>query len=129
MPNDAFDQEAWLARIGYDGPITPTLDGLHRLIAAHAYAIAYESLDIMLGRTPQLDLVSLQNKMIARDKGGYCLEQNMLFRAGLRHRAVIATSSYTQPASCRSCAPLRAPGFLSQQRCWSTLATALGTGF
>jgi N-hydroxyarylamine O-acetyltransferase len=84
MPNDAFDQKAWLARIGYDGPVTPTLDGLHRLIAAHAYAVAYESLDIMLGRTPRLDLASLQNKMIRHYRGGYCLEQNMLFRAGLR---------------------------------------------
>ena len=31
MPNDAFDQEAWLVRIGYVGPATPTLDALHRL--------------------------------------------------------------------------------------------------
>jgi N-hydroxyarylamine O-acetyltransferase len=92
MPNDAFDQEAWLARIGYDDPATPTLDALHRLIAAHAYAIAYESLDIMLGRTPRLDLVSLQNKMIGRDRGGYCLEQNMLFRAGLRSIGFDVTS-------------------------------------
>jgi N-hydroxyarylamine O-acetyltransferase len=68
MPNDAFDREAWLARIGYDGPVTPTLDGLHRLIAAHAYSIAYESLDIMLGRTPRLDLASLQNKTIGRNR-------------------------------------------------------------
>lgn len=74
MPNDAFDQEAWLARIGYDGPVTSTLNGLNRLIAAHAYAISYESLDIMLGRTPRLDLASLQDKMIRRHRGGYCLE-------------------------------------------------------
>jgi N-hydroxyarylamine O-acetyltransferase len=77
MPNEAFDQKAWLVRIGCDGPLTPTLDGLHRLVAAHAYAIAYESLDIMLGRTPRLDLASLQSKMIGRNRGGYCLEQNM----------------------------------------------------
>src|SRR4051794_24031873 len=92
MPNDAFAQEAWLARIRYDGPVTPTLDGLHRLIAAHAYAIAYESLDIMLGLTPRLDLASLQTKMIGRNRGGYCLEQNMLFRAGLRSIGFDVTS-------------------------------------
>jgi N-hydroxyarylamine O-acetyltransferase len=92
MSNDAFDQQAWLARIGYGGPITPTLDGLHRLIAAHAYSIAYESLDIMLGRTPRLDLASLQSKMIGRNRGGYCLEQNMLFRAGLRSIGFDVTS-------------------------------------
>jgi len=92
MPNEAFDQKLWLARIGYDGPVAPTLDGLHRLIAAHAYAIAYESLDIMLGRTPRLDLASLQSKMIGRARGGYCLEQNMLFRAGLRSIGFDVTS-------------------------------------
>jgi N-hydroxyarylamine O-acetyltransferase len=57
-----FDQNAWLKRIGYNGPLEPTLTVLHNLIFAHAHAIAYESLDIMLGRTPRLDLDSLQRK-------------------------------------------------------------------
>jgi N-hydroxyarylamine O-acetyltransferase len=92
MPNGAFDQKAWLARIGCEAPLAPTLEGLHRLIAAHAYAIAYESLDIMLGRTPQLDLASLQRKMIGRRRGGYCFEQNMLFRAGLKSIGFDVTS-------------------------------------
>jgi len=38
----------------------------------------------MLGRTPRLDIQSLQLKMITGGRGGYCLEQNMLFREGLR---------------------------------------------
>jgi N-hydroxyarylamine O-acetyltransferase len=89
---DIFDQNAWLRRIGYDGPLEPTLSTLHRLIFAHAHAIAYESLDIMLGRTPRLDLESLQSKIIAGGRGGYCLEQNMLFRAGLRSLGYDITS-------------------------------------
>ena len=92
MPDEAFDQKAWLDRIGYDGPLTSTVDALNGLIAAHAYSIAYESLDIMLGRTPRLDLASLQSKMIGRSRGGYCLEQNMLFRAGLRSIGFDVTS-------------------------------------
>src|SRR6516165_5022528 len=87
-----FDQRAWLRRIGYDGSLEPTLSTLHQLILAHSHAIAYESLDIMLGRTPRLDLASLQEKMIARGRGGYCLEQNMLFRAGLRSIGFDVTS-------------------------------------
>jgi len=84
MNTVAFDQRAWLDRIGYDGPLAPTLETLNGLIFAHAHAISYESLDIMLGRTPRLDLAALQAKMIAGRRGGYCLEQNMLFREGLR---------------------------------------------
>jgi N-hydroxyarylamine O-acetyltransferase len=87
-----FDQGAWLKRIGYAGALEPTLDTLHQLILAHSHAIAYESLDIMLGRTPRLDLVSLQRKMIVGGRGGYCLEQNMLFREGLRSLGYNITS-------------------------------------
>jgi len=87
-----FDRSAWLNRIGYAGPLDPTLETLDRLIFAHSHAIAYESLDIMLGRTPKLDLESLQRKMIAGGRGGYCLEQNMLFREGLRSLGYKITS-------------------------------------
>src|SRR5499433_757671 len=87
-----FDQRAWLKRIGYNGSLEPTLSTLHQLILAHSHAIAYESLDIMLGRTPRLDLASLQRKMIIGGRGGYCLEQNMLFREGLRSLGYKITS-------------------------------------
>lgn len=87
-----LDQRAWLRRIGYDGSLEPTLSTLHQLILAHAQAIAYESLDIMLGRTPRLNLVSLQRKMIIGGRGGYCLEQNTLLREGLRSLGYNVTS-------------------------------------
>ena len=92
MITSSFDQKAWLDRIAYAGPLEPTLDTLHRLILAHSHAIAYESLDIMLGRTPKLDLGTLQRKMISGGRGGYCLEQNMLFREGLRSLGYRITS-------------------------------------
>jgi N-hydroxyarylamine O-acetyltransferase len=92
MSDAQFDQNAWLKRIGYSGPTTPTLETLNRLILAHSHSIAYETLDIMLGRPPKLDLVSLQNKMITSKRGGYCFEQNMLFRAGLRSLGYRITS-------------------------------------
>ena len=44
--------------------LEPTLSALHQLIFAHSHAISYELLDIMLGRTPRLDLPALQHKMI-----------------------------------------------------------------
>jgi N-hydroxyarylamine O-acetyltransferase len=71
MAEPLFDRNAWLKRIGYSGPLEPTLSALHELIFAHAHAIAYESLDIMLSRTPRLDLDSLQRKMISGGRGGY----------------------------------------------------------
>jgi N-hydroxyarylamine O-acetyltransferase len=92
MTAETFDQSAWLKRIGYAGPTTPTLETLNRLIFAHARTISYETLDIMLGRPPKLDIPTLQTKMITRGRGGYCFEQNMLFRAGLRSLGYRITS-------------------------------------
>src|SRR4051812_38723620 len=46
----------------------------------------------MLGRPPKLDEARLQAKMIVGRTGGYCFEQNMLFRAGLRSLGYRITS-------------------------------------
>ena len=92
MSGDSFDQDAWLARIGYTGLRTPTLAVLRDLVYAHATAISYESIDVLLDRPPGLDLASLQRKMIVQRRGGYCFEQNFLFRAGLRSLGFDVTS-------------------------------------
>jgi len=87
-----FDQEAWLHRIGYDGPRAPTLATLRGIVAAHAMTISYETIDPLLGRPPKLDVAALQQKMIVGGRGGYCFEQNMLFRAGLQSLGFVVTS-------------------------------------
>jgi N-hydroxyarylamine O-acetyltransferase len=92
MSEAGFDQDAWLNRIGYKGSRAPTLQTLRGLVDAHSAAISYESIDVLLGRPPKLDLDSLQRKMIASRRGGYCFEQNFLFRAGLRSLGFDVTS-------------------------------------
>lgn len=92
MSSVTFDLEAWLRRIFYDGPRAPTLATLRGVVAAHATAISYETIDPLLGHPPKLDVASLQQKMIVGGRGGYCFEQNMLFRAGLRSLGFVITS-------------------------------------
>lgn len=92
MSDEHFDQDAWLARIGYGSSRAPNLETLQALVSAHSSAIAYESIDVLLDRAPKLDLRSLQDKMIAGGRGGYCFEQNMLFRGGLRSLGYRVTS-------------------------------------
>jgi N-hydroxyarylamine O-acetyltransferase len=87
-----FKLEAWLQRIGYAGPRAPTLAVLQGVVAAHATTISYETIDPLLGRPPKLDVAALQQKMILGGRGGYCFEQNMLFRAGLRSLNFVVTS-------------------------------------
>jgi N-hydroxyarylamine O-acetyltransferase len=92
MSEEKFDQDAWLFRIGYSGPRTPVLETLRGVVEAHSAAISYESIDVLLDRPPKLDLGSLQRKMIAGGRGGYCFEQNMLVRGGLRSLGFDVTS-------------------------------------
>jgi N-hydroxyarylamine O-acetyltransferase len=92
MSGEDFDPGAWLDRIRYRGSRAPTLDTLRGLVDAHSRAISYESIDVLLDRPPKLDLGSLQRKMIAGRRGGYCFEQNMLFRGGLRSLGFHVTS-------------------------------------
>jgi N-hydroxyarylamine O-acetyltransferase len=79
-----LDLDAYLNRIGFDGPRTPTAATLWALHEAQAAAIPFENLAIQLGELPLgLDLATLQDKLVRRRRGGYCFEQNLLFAAVL----------------------------------------------
>ncbi|HWF00031.1 MAG TPA: arylamine N-acetyltransferase [Caulobacteraceae bacterium] len=78
-----FDLDAYCARIGYEGPREPTLAVLRGLHARHPAAIAFETLDPLLGRPVRLDLESLQDKLVRSRRGGYCFEHNALLGAAL----------------------------------------------
>jgi N-hydroxyarylamine O-acetyltransferase len=80
----AFDLDAYLDRIGYRGPRTATLDTLQAVHALHPAAIPFENLNPLLGWPVALDVDSLQSKMVAGRRGGWCFEQNTLFRHALQ---------------------------------------------
>ena len=77
------DLPAYLRRIGLDAAPPATRAGLAALHRAHACAIPFENLDILLGRAIRLDLPSLEAKLVSARRGGYCFEQNTLFAAAL----------------------------------------------
>ncbi|HEY1426431.1 MAG TPA: arylamine N-acetyltransferase [Caulobacteraceae bacterium] len=80
---DDFDLDAYFARIGYGGAARADLETLSALHVRHVAAIPFESLNPLAGLPVKLDLASLQAKMVAGRRGGYCFEQNHLFRAAL----------------------------------------------
>ncbi len=79
-----FDLPAYLHRIAYAGPVEPTLPVLRAVHLAHAMHIPFENIDVLLKRPIRLDLASLQAKLVAGGRGGYCFEQNQLFAGALR---------------------------------------------
>jgi N-hydroxyarylamine O-acetyltransferase len=75
--------DAYLARIGFTGeagPDLPTLRALHRL---QPQAIPFENLSTLLGEPVPLEIAALEDKLVRRNRGGYCFEQNTLFRHAL----------------------------------------------
>ena len=78
------DLDAYFARVGFDGAAAPTLATLQRLHALHPAAIPFENLSPFIGEEVALDLESLQKKLVAGGRGGWCFEQNLLFAAVLR---------------------------------------------
>jgi N-hydroxyarylamine O-acetyltransferase len=77
--------ERYFARIGYDGPRTPSLATLRALHLAHALTIPFENLDVALGLEPSLALDALYEKLVDAGRGGYCFEHNLLL-AGVLQR-------------------------------------------
>lgn len=79
----SFDLDAYLGRIGYHGPLAPTLTTLRSLHVLHPDAIPFEDISIFMGDPVPLDLAAIQAKLVHGGRGGYCYEQNALLRAAL----------------------------------------------
>ncbi|MEU3384235.1 arylamine N-acetyltransferase family protein [Streptomyces albidoflavus] len=80
---ELLDLDAYLARVGYDGPREPTLAVLRDLQRAHTTGIPFENVHAVLGRELPLDLPSVQARLVHGRRGGYCFEHVGLFAAVL----------------------------------------------
>ena len=83
MPLPAIDLDAYFRRIGYEGPRAPTLQLLRALHALHPAAIPYHGIDVLIGMPVDISPEGTFDKLVRRRSGGYCFEQNGLFRAVL----------------------------------------------
>ncbi|SRR5579884_1899960 len=79
MSESSLRLDAYLERIRYDGPLSPSIETLCRLHRAQVMNIPFENLDLFLGRSIQLDSASLMSKLVEGRRGGYCYELNGLF--------------------------------------------------
>jgi N-hydroxyarylamine O-acetyltransferase len=75
---DSPNLDAYFHRIGYTGPRAPTLQTLRALHLLHTHAIPFENLDPLLNRAVELDLASLERKLLHEGRGGYCFEHDLL---------------------------------------------------
>lgn len=78
----SFDLGAYLERLGLDAkvPLAPTLDTLKTITLRHLQSIPFEGIDPFLGHEVHIDILSVQDKLVKRRRGGYCHEQNTLLK-------------------------------------------------
>jgi N-hydroxyarylamine O-acetyltransferase len=76
--------DAFLARIGYDGPRAPTLQTLFGVHRALLTAVPYEGIDVYLQQPVGIDLAAIFDKIVNRGRGGWCFEMNTLLFWTLR---------------------------------------------
>jgi len=79
-----MDIPAYLDRIKYRGPLNRDIETLRQLHVAHLRAVPFENLSIQTGEPIILDDSALFDKIVKRNRGGFCYELNGLFAALLR---------------------------------------------
>ena len=79
-----IDWKAYLARIGYRGPIRPSAEVLRKLHVRHLLSVPFENLDIHSGRPIVLSDVAFFDKIVKHPRGGFCYELNGSFAALLK---------------------------------------------
>ena len=76
-----IDVGRYLERIGYAGPLAPTLATLRQLHVAHLMSVPFENLSVRRGEPIALEVAPLFEKIVLRKRGGFCYELNGLFAA------------------------------------------------
>ncbi|MDX8444900.1 arylamine N-acetyltransferase [Mesorhizobium sp. VK3C] len=69
---------AYLDRIGYQGPVGPTLECLRQIHLRQVLSIPYENIDVQLGVPVDGDIERIFEKVVVRRRGGWCYELNAL---------------------------------------------------
>ena len=88
-PGDSLDTfmlnvSAYLDRIGYAAPCSPTAENLRAIQRAHLLSVPFENLDIGLHREIKCDTDAAIRKIVEQRRGGFCYEMNGAFAVLLR---------------------------------------------
>ena len=79
-----MDTARYLQRLNYSGPTEPTAETLRQLQLAHLARVPFENLSIHSSEPIILNDRALFEKIVERQRGGFCYELNGLFASLLR---------------------------------------------
>ena len=73
----------YLRRINFTQPVNPDRATLAKLMQAHLLAVPFENLDVQLGVPVSTKIHDIYDKIVERNRGGWCFEVNALFKWAL----------------------------------------------
>lgn len=93
--------------IGFIKIPTATLNTLRQLHQLHPQKITFEGLNPLLGLPVNLEIEALTEKLLRSGRGGYCFEQNTLFRhvlklIGFEVKSLTAKSLWNKPEGAKA---------------------------
>ncbi len=74
-----LDVQEYFKRIGYKGKPEPNLQTLFTIHRLHLLSVPFENLDIHFGSPIYLDIQTFFDKIVKKNRGGFCYELNGLF--------------------------------------------------
>lgn len=78
-----FTLDHYLRRIGFQGEASATLACVTKMMRCQLQSVPFENLDIQAGKIISLDHDDIAEKILHRQRGGYCFEVNGLFAMAL----------------------------------------------
>ncbi|WHI47459.1 arylamine N-acetyltransferase [Microbulbifer sp. VAAF005] len=84
MAISGINLQKYLDRINFEGVPVANLKCLQALVTQHVRTIPFENATSFLGSPVNIELSSIEAKLIEQKRGGYCYEHNALLGAALR---------------------------------------------
>lgn len=83
MESKNFDLSKYLQRIGFAGKPAADLASITEMMRRQLFTVPFENLDVQAGKIVSLVPEEIVEKIIDRQRGGYCYEVNGLFAMAL----------------------------------------------
>ena len=88
MRADNFILENYFRRIAYNGKTQKNISTVSEIMQCQLFSVSFENLDVQAGKIVSLVPEEIVEKILVRNRGGYCYEVNGLFAMALEELGV-----------------------------------------
>jgi N-hydroxyarylamine O-acetyltransferase len=79
-----FDLQKYFTRIGFNRKAKPDIATITEMMKCQLFSVPFENLDVQAGKIVSLIPEEIVEKILYRNRGGYCYEVNGLFAMALQ---------------------------------------------